>query len=67
MKKGALKLGLKEIIALFKPSSHDFEDAPHQVDGIGDTRQAMRDTASVMRKKPAGLQRQESEVYGRRW
>lgn len=66
MKKGALKLGIKEIIDLFKPSSH-FEDAPDQVGGIGDTRQAMMDTASVMRRKPAGPKREESEIYGRRW
>lgn len=66
MKKGALKLGLNEIIELFKPSSH-FDDAPEVLGGVGDTRQAMRDAAAVMRRKPAGPKRQESEVYGRRW
>lgn len=66
MKKGALKLGLNEIIDLFKPTHH-FEDAPNEVGGVGDTQQAMRDAASVMRRKPAGLKKQESEIYGRRW
>jgi SNF2 family DNA or RNA helicase len=66
MKKGALKLGLNEIIDLFKPTHH-FEDAPNEVGGVGDTQQAMRDAASVMRRKPAGPKRQESEIYGRRW
>lgn len=66
MKKGALKLGLNEIIDLFKPTHH-FEESLGQVSGISDTQQAMRDTSSVMRRKPAGPKREESEVYGRRW
>ncbi|CAI6098109.1 unnamed protein product [Clonostachys chloroleuca] len=66
MKKGAFKLGLNEIIELFKPGTHAEEHA-YVPGSTGDVRQAARDAVSVMRKKPTGLQRQESEVYGRRW
>ena len=65
MKKDAFKLGLNEIIELFKPGHAD--DADRHVEGNSlDVRQAARDVASVMRRKPA-VKRQESEIYGRRW
>lgn len=60
MKKGAFKLGLNEIIELFKPGGHAADD------NISDPQQVARDLASVMRRRPA-VQRQESQIYGRRW
>ena len=65
MKKGAFKLGLNEIIDLFKPGHAD--SAGSYIEGNPqDVRQAARDAAMIMRKKPA-VKRQESEIYGRRW
>ncbi|KFH41396.1 putative ATP-dependent helicase-like protein [Hapsidospora chrysogenum ATCC 11550] len=65
MKKGAFKLGLNEIIDLFKPGHADNADS--YIEGNPqDLRQAARDAAMIMRKKPA-VKRQESEIYGRRW
>ena len=63
MKKNAFKLGLNEIIDLFKPS-HTDSAAPverQEVPGL------KRD--GLMRSgKPNGpAKRQESEIYGRRW
>ena len=67
MKKGAFKLGLKEMIELFKPGQHDNGGDNFVVEGnpagVGSV---ARDTASVMKRKPQ-IQRQESEIYGRRW
>ena len=65
MKKDAFKLGLNEIIELFKPGHTDTADR-HVEGNALDVRQATRDLANVMRKKPA-VKRQESEIYGRRW
>lgn len=67
MKKGTFKLGLNELIDLFKPGSADNHALLGSVDG---EEESVEDrgfrAASNMRKKPA-MARQESEVYGRRW
>lgn len=67
MKKGTFKLGLNELIDLFKPGSTDNHALLGSVDG---EEESVEDrgfrAASNMRKKPA-MARQESEVYGRRW
>lgn len=60
MKKGALKLGLNEIIELFKPSHHGTHDQAY----VSGADLGKRDTGMM---KPSGVKRQESEVYGRRW
>ncbi|KAF4971103.1 hypothetical protein FSARC_1994 [Fusarium sarcochroum] len=70
MRKEALKLGLNEIINLFKPgSSSDNQDLPgsggqNGVDeNFGDN--GRRTTAS--KRQPGRPKKEESTVYGRRW
>ncbi|KAL6409621.1 hypothetical protein AUP68_06002 [Ilyonectria robusta] len=67
MKKGTFKLGLNELIDLFKPGSTDNHALLGSVDG---EEESVEDrgyrAATNMRKKPT-MARQESEVYGRRW
>ena len=74
MKKNALKLGLADIIELFRPGQAD-EDGGYVGGGAGgmsDPLQVMRDVAAIGRKrvaKQAGKERSwvESDTYGRRW
>lgn len=67
-KKAGLKLGINEIIDLFKPSAaHD--DGPataHHDLGYSREGSAERQRGGLLGKKPV-VRRQESEVYGRRW
>jgi hypothetical protein len=61
-KKEALKLGINEIVDLFKPGSHHEEVPP----GLLDERRtaARAPGGGLLRKKPV---REESAVFGRRW
>ncbi|KAF7559083.1 hypothetical protein G7046_g5078 [Stylonectria norvegica] len=70
MKKGAFKLGINEMIELFKPTHHDGgsaallgHDDEHEEESLDDRG---RRAAGMLGRKP-GLAKQESEVYGRRW
>lgn len=67
-RKEALKLGIEEIINLFKPGGYanpDGDDGPWIDEGAaGDERDRARQAMRFLRRKPA---REESEVYGRRW
>ncbi|KAF7542308.1 hypothetical protein G7Z17_g11684 [Cylindrodendrum hubeiense] len=69
MKKGAFKLGLNELIDLFKPGQSDNHALLGAADDDGEV-ESLEDrgyrAASMAKKKPT-LARQESEVYGRRW
>lgn len=64
MKKGAFKLGLAEIIDLFKPNQYaPAADYPEE---------ALRALVPRRRNSPAlgrnpGVTKPESDVYGRRW
>jgi hypothetical protein len=70
MKKGAFKLGLNELIDLFKPGQAE-GNSPllgHTSDGEEeDLEDKGRRAANMLRRKPGPPKRQESEVYGRRW
>lgn len=66
MKKGAFKLGLNEIIDLFK-TTHTENNADEYLSGTGDVRQAARDAAQMLGRKMPSVKRQESQIYGRRW
>ncbi|KAL1836932.1 hypothetical protein VTJ49DRAFT_4493 [Mycothermus thermophilus] len=62
-KKGQLKLGLQEILELFK---HDAR-APVGTDGYGlDENEVARDVSNMI-KRTRVQRRKEHEVYGRRW
>lgn len=61
-KKGAVNLGLNEIIDLFRPGGHHGAEASWEEGD--DEREAARQVAKMLRHKPA---KQESAVYGRRW
>ena len=67
-KKEALKLGIEDIINLFKPGGHanpDGDAEPWIDEGAaGDEYHRARQAMTFLRKKPA---REESQVYGRRW
>lgn len=58
--KNALKLGLKEILDLFK---HD----PRVDDGIKDPGVVGQDVRAAMMAPPKKVERQEHAVFGRRW
>lgn len=64
MKKGAFKLGINEIIDLFKPGHH--EQQQHQQQSTGGEGSDTTARPGVLRRNPS-VQRQESQVYGRRW
>lgn len=62
-KKGALKLGLNEIIDMFKPGGH-FAGGT----GSNGLREQMASAARIVGKKATPLpRREENSVYGRRW
>ncbi|KND90557.1 putative ATP-dependent helicase [Tolypocladium ophioglossoides CBS 100239] len=67
-RKEALKLGIDEMINLFKPGGHanpDGDDGPWiDEDEAGDERHRAMQAMTSLKRKPA---REESEVYGRRW
>ncbi|KAL7924874.1 SNF2 family N-terminal domain-containing protein [Trichoderma austrokoningii] len=72
-KKGALKLGINEIIDLFKPI-HGREDynplaaVPIAYEEVGADRQKARDSTGMMKMaKGKKVQRAEDSAYGRRW
>jgi len=64
-KKGQLKLGLQEILELFKHDARraQFDDQDY---GFSDNRVVVEDVAAMIRRdrKP---RRKEHEIYGRRW
>lgn len=62
MRKEAFKLGLNEIIDLFRPGS---AQNPLAVDD-GASESSRRGAATV-RRQPGRPKREESAVYGRRW
>ncbi|GAO15010.1 hypothetical protein UVI_02027650 [Ustilaginoidea virens] len=63
-KKGAVKLGLNEIIDLFRPAGH--QDVPRPAPGpLGDGGRSANSSQGLLTRKPAA--RDESAVYGRRW
>ncbi|KAK5995067.1 putative ATP-dependent helicase [Cladobotryum mycophilum] len=64
-KKGALKLGINEIIDLFKPIHNQFREGEESLGDYDEDRQKARDTAALMKKNK--VLRQENNVYGRRW
>ncbi|KAL7951649.1 SNF2 family N-terminal domain-containing protein [Trichoderma barbatum] len=70
-KKGALKLGLNEILDLFKPiHTSRFQDNAHAEhdEAAEDERKRARDAMAFMQKtKQKKVQRQEDSAYGRRW
>lgn len=69
MKKGVLKLGINEIIDLFKPTHQATTAAPPGPSQGRYDRESSAESerrGNMMRRKPA-VQRQESEIYGRRW
>lgn len=71
MRKGAFKLGISEIIDLFKPgaaaisatNAGPLADVPSRP---GSSNSRTSSSSTLARRNP-GIQRQESEVYGRRW
>ncbi|KAK3903816.1 transcription termination factor 2 [Staphylotrichum tortipilum] len=64
-KKGQLKLGLQEILDLFKrDASRMMEEEEVEADGFADGRTVVRDVRAMIRGKG---RRREHEVYGRRW
>ncbi|KAH6894322.1 SNF2 family N-terminal domain-containing protein [Thelonectria olida] len=70
MKKGAFKLGLNELIDLFKPGQAEVNApllGPNSDGEEEDLEDKGRRAANMLRRKPAPPKRQESEVYGRRW
>ena len=78
MKKNALKLGLADIIELFRPGQADEDGGGYGggygggAGGMSDPLPVMRDVAAIGRKrvaKQADKERSwvESDTYGRRW
>ncbi|KAK7428338.1 hypothetical protein QQZ08_005095 [Neonectria magnoliae] len=68
MKKGAFKLGLNELIDLFKPGSYDNHALLGSTsDGEEESLESKGMRAAAHLTKKPGLGRQESEIYGRRW
>ncbi|KAL6890755.1 SNF2 family N-terminal domain-containing protein [Trichoderma evansii] len=68
-KKGALKLGINEIIDLFKPI-HGREDKSYAAtndDQADAERRSARDSTGMMRMAKKKTQRPEDSAYGRRW
>ncbi|KAF5017356.1 hypothetical protein F66182_10724 [Fusarium sp. NRRL 66182] len=71
MRKEALKLGLNEIINLFKPGSSD--DSQHLLGAEGHSGEEEglddrgRRAAAVMKKRPGRPRKEENAIYGRRW
>lgn len=65
-KKAGLKLGLNEIIDLFKPGGGLGGGNEDHRQGYEREGSAERQRGGLMARKP-GVRRQESEVYGRRW
>ncbi|PNY23541.1 ATP-dependent helicase [Tolypocladium capitatum] len=67
-RKEALKLGINEMIELFKPGGHanpDGDKGPWtDGDAAGDEHYRAMQAMTMLKRKPA---RQESEVFGRRW
>ncbi|KAJ3493322.1 hypothetical protein NLG97_g4807 [Lecanicillium saksenae] len=64
-KKGALKLGLSEIIDMFKPGGHFAGGSGGtSSNGLGEQ---MRAAARMVGKKAQLPRREESSIYGRRW
>ncbi|KAM3543606.1 hypothetical protein ARSEF1564_003459 [Beauveria bassiana] len=63
-KKGALKLGLNEIIDMFKPGGHFSGGTGSH--GLGEQIQAASRFVGTAKKAPSS-RREESSVYGRRW
>ncbi|KAF4122697.1 Superfamily II DNA or RNA helicase, SNF2 family [Geosmithia morbida] len=83
MRKGAFKLGINEIIDLFKPGAahvggpdpvpvpdpvphHAVDQTTSRPGGSGGSSNTSRSGSGLVRKNH-GIQRQESEVFGRRW
>ncbi|KAK0707404.1 SNF2 family N-terminal domain-containing protein [Lasiosphaeris hirsuta] len=63
--KNALKVGLQEILALFKHDARGDDLSPEdQAAGLMDPRAISQDIGAMVGKKPA---RKEDAVYGRRW
>lgn len=69
MKKNAFKLGINEIIDLFKPTHADQPAPSSQPETRAAESINSRPAAGFMRsgKQAPGVKRQESEIYGRRW
>jgi hypothetical protein len=70
MRKEALKLGLNEIINLFKPgSSADNPSLIADTSSVADESfdGNARRTAASMLRRPGRPKKEESSVYGRRW
>ncbi|KAM0439970.1 hypothetical protein ACHAPT_001070 [Fusarium lateritium] len=68
MRKEGFKLGLNEIIALFKPGSAQDNDLLGPADEGGDSVEDKgRRAASMMKRRPGRPRKEESSLYGRRW
>lgn len=65
MKKGGFKLGLNELMDLFKPGQSHSHGLLEQADE--DVEVTTRPVNVMRKREPAPVKRQESEVYGRRW
>lgn len=63
-KKGALKLGLNEIIDMFKPGGHFSSGTGSH--GLGEQIQAASRFVGAAKKAPSS-RREENSIYGRRW
>jgi hypothetical protein len=68
MRKEGFKLGLNEIIALFKPGSAQNDDllGPANEDGDSVDDKGRR-AAGMIKRRPGRPRKEESSVYGRRW
>ncbi|KAM6523438.1 hypothetical protein FSOLCH5_004059 [Fusarium solani] len=68
MRKEGFKLGLNEIIALFKPGSAQNDDLLGPANEDGDSVEDKgRRAAGMIKRKPGRPRKEESAVYGRRW
>ncbi|RSL85689.1 hypothetical protein CDV31_016524 [Fusarium ambrosium] len=68
MRKEGFKLGLNEIIALFKPGSAQNDDLLGSAHVEGDSVDDKgRRAVGMIKRKPGRPRKEESSVYGRRW
>lgn len=66
-RKAALKLGLNEIIDLFKPGYNGGDDADRSIVSVSSTASSRpREDRPGREKRRVGVKREESSVYGRR-
>lgn len=66
-KKDALKLGLAELVNLFKPGEHFATGGDVNLESVEGERSKTKAPMEFLSRKPNVNKRPESSVYGRRW